>query len=213
MSDEDIIALIRQYLADSAANGNVSIGGNWPYDDYGVQSMIGGVGAVDANAYPFEDWAQFDGSGTAQPYGSNAIGSDGMYLGEPYAPTYTPLPSAYSPEMAALQYGLEQRQQPKEVRPFWEPFRGYSGAAQLLQPMSAPLMRRETPMLGVGPVQVQQTQESRKETSKRRPIEPERTYSAPPQRIVDQAMVYQPSPVVRTLVAAPTNAVARNLFR
>ena len=212
MNDDDIIAIIRQYLADISTSNYPSIGADWGYDDYGLQNTIGGIGAVDSGLYPYEDWAMtgigdtFNPAG--QPYGSNAIGGDGMYLGVPRAVPYGPTTPVYSPEMAALQYGLDQRQAaPKEMRPFWQPSRTYGDYSAIQHPASVPLVRSTyAPVLGAGPVRVTKMEESRKDTSKRRPAPANDARNTSQRAYVDtrNPAAYQPSSAaIQILTALP----------
>lgn len=115
--DPELLRLLLDALRNQETTGSAMTGGNWPYDDYGLQSTIGGIGAVDGNAYPYEDWALTGvgdtGNPAAQPSASNAIAQDGPYLPAPRAQGYQPLLTGgpYGGPLSQLQYGLMQRQQ------------------------------------------------------------------------------------------------------
>lgn len=216
MSDEDIVAFIRQYLADMAANGSPALGGNWAYDDYGLQNTIGGVGAT----APMYVGAAVNPSLTGQP----SIGGGGPpgYLGDlpmlPSGQTWlggtTPAPGWIDVPISA---GLlpSPRPQPGETHSwgtgpiFWEdgtlrnPF---SDQPHLLRPSFQPMPRNILDQPSTAKKVRPRTQASRDEP--RNPVAYQIVRDEP-----RNPVVYQPSPVVRTLVAAPTNAVARNLFR
>jgi hypothetical protein len=90
MNEEDILyQFILRLLAERDASGWQTMGGPLPYDDYGLQQMIGGVTAVDPNTYLYEDWGDigvgsaYENTGMADPY--SAIGQDapGAFVYDP----------------------------------------------------------------------------------------------------------------------------------
>jgi hypothetical protein len=89
MDDEEFWSLVAEYLAAQETRGNAPIGADDPYDDYNLQDTIGGLGAVDGNTYPYEDWADTGlgepGSGTVA-YGSSQVGGRGPWRDVPMYP-------------------------------------------------------------------------------------------------------------------------------
>jgi hypothetical protein len=50
--DPAFLAMLMEYILSQQTSGNQSNpGGDRPYDDYGLQDTIGGLGAIDPNAY------------------------------------------------------------------------------------------------------------------------------------------------------------------
>jgi hypothetical protein len=120
--DRELLALLMEYLLSRQMSGFNDPGTDIPYDDYGMQQTIGGLGAVDANTYPYEDWGDtgIGGSAAEQFAPAGSIGGGWippMLLGPPNLPPYRPQPVSESPRaqqfapvIAQLQGGLEQRQ-------------------------------------------------------------------------------------------------------
>lgn len=50
--DPHLLAMLLEALALQQTTGDQGIGGNVPYDDYGLQDTIGGLGAADPTVYP-----------------------------------------------------------------------------------------------------------------------------------------------------------------
>ena len=58
MDEREFWRLVAEYLMSLQTSGNqANPGGDMPYDDYGLQDTIGGIGMTDGNRYPFEDWS------------------------------------------------------------------------------------------------------------------------------------------------------------
>lgn len=87
--DRDLLAMLMEYLLMQQTSGGASTGGDLPYDDYGIQDTIGGLGAVDPNTYVAEDWADTGIAGAGAGSGGN-LESATM---PPHAP---PPPAGYS---------------------------------------------------------------------------------------------------------------------
>lgn len=119
MDDQTFWQLLAEYLANLQTTGvQTNPGGDWPYDDYGLQDQIGGFGGTPVNGYPYEDWADTGiagsaGDQTAQP---GFMGIGGFPPPSPARPALVP-GAGSNPErsaqigqvMAQLQSGLEQR--------------------------------------------------------------------------------------------------------
>jgi hypothetical protein len=78
----DLLAMLMEYILNRQTNGDASIGGDMPMDDYGLQGTIGGLGAVDPNVnsrnslpLSFNDHYVADGSG-GNRWGPNMIGGE-----------------------------------------------------------------------------------------------------------------------------------------
>lgn len=104
--DRELLALLMEYLLSRQMSGFNDPGTDIPYDDYNMQGTIGGLGAVDANAYPYEDWADtgIGGAGADQfapPMGTPAIGADGSPL---YVATGMPMPRSDMRPWGQLQH-------------------------------------------------------------------------------------------------------------
>lgn len=128
--DRDLLALLMEYLLSRQTAGRAETGGDLPYDDYNMQDTIGGLGAVDPNTYPYEDWADTGIGGPAAdqfspPMGTPAIGADpGIFLPPPmmpnvprYQPGASPRAEQMAPVLTQLQAGLEQRQNRPQPTP------------------------------------------------------------------------------------------------
>lgn len=50
--DPELLALLLEILRNQNTTGSAATGGDWPYDDYGLQNTIGGLGQYDYSGPP-----------------------------------------------------------------------------------------------------------------------------------------------------------------
>ena len=133
MDEDSLYQLILRALADrqTALNGSVGLDAptilvDTPWGPIEVVNDIGGLGELDANTYPYEDWAD---TGVANEWGTTSAtaGSD-VIGGYPVDNVVTTMPirspaaealatAAATDYLGQLQYGLAQHQQNPNMVP------------------------------------------------------------------------------------------------
>jgi hypothetical protein len=126
--DRDQLLMLMEYILNRQTTGDQSIGADDPYDDYGMQNTIGGLGATDGNTYPYEDW---DDTGIAEPgsglvsYGSGQVGGRAPWRDVPLLPA--PEGPGRRPTLEEILDRLpEQKARRSAERKPWED-RGFGG--------------------------------------------------------------------------------------
>lgn len=234
--DPELLRLLLALLRDQNTTGSAETGGTWPYDDYGLQNTIGGIGAV---------MGESDGDfadGSIEGMNANPTRHDtspSTYGGAvPYVPPASVSPTRpvgmMSPEIGAIlqqmQSGLGQRSvtptgppptiqrsQGSSPRPVAAPVAGTAQPPPKGTPTPDP--RRDTSTLPRKPdkskqVQLRAPQAAQQITRQAVAAQPQRQYSAPaPQRQYSApAPVYTPAftpaPASR---AAAQNSLAQTL--
>ena len=125
--DPELLRLLLEVLRNQQTTGSAETGGTWPYDDYGLQNTIGGIGAVMG-----EGGGDF-ADGSIEAMNANPTRHDTSPStyggGVPYVPPAAVSPSRpvgmMSPEIGAIlqqmQSGLGQRSVTPTPRPVAAP--------------------------------------------------------------------------------------------
>lgn len=153
--DPELLRLLLEVLRNQQTTGSAETGGTWPYDDYGLQNTIGGIGAV---------MGESDGDfadGSIEAMNANPTRHDtspSTYGGAvPYVPPASVSPTRpvgmMSPEIGAIlqqmQSGLGQRSVTPTVQPSAAPVAGPVEAPPRGTPTPAPRRDVQTlPRLG-----------------------------------------------------------------
>ena len=86
MNDE-LLAMLLDFLISRQTAGHQDMGGNMPYDDYGMQGTIGGLGSYDGPV--MEDWVDSGISGSGIGTGGNLESATRPYLPPPAMAGYS----------------------------------------------------------------------------------------------------------------------------
>ncbi len=221
--DPELLRLLLEVLRNQQTTGSAETGGTWPYDDYGLQNTIGGIGAVMG-----EGGGDF-ADGSIEAMNTNPTRHDtspSTYGGAvPYAPPAAVSPTRpvgmMSPEIGAIlqqmQMGLGQRSdtptgppptiqrsQDAAPRPVAAPVAGTAQPAPRGTPTPDP--RRDVSTLPNKPkekrVPMRAPQAAQHIAAQGRAAFPQRQYSAPAP--APQRMYSAPPPVARNHFLAPT---------
>ena len=152
--DPELLRLLLALLRDQNTTGSAETGGTWPYDDYGLQNTIGGLGAVDPAFAPVPNTiGAHDFGFVGDPfYMSEGTNGQAAIGGEPpmhVAPGFAPAPgqrtfadAAFTPMLANLDAAQMQRGRPQ--------VQGLFGNAAA--PAQPPVITRSNPPTAAGPV-------------------------------------------------------------